>query len=261
MKNTFSVTRQIGIAAIAGTLIFGLSACGGSETSEPLANQKPISSQKEDVAKEDTTGLVSNGTENDGAGEYTRVTFGEDAKIFKLDESLLTPEVTSLYSTDELTEALKSAATFTLEEGLDSIILSADRTNEWVENNSLKITPKYRSQVAEAMTVKSGPGAAGALVNTFMTGGRETGEYTMMLDGGPRISDLVMENAKISLTAEGDPLFEFAGTVSRRVTLNSGEAATEKVPFRASYSVARVSPESPWLISGWRNMFLPAEIS
>lgn len=257
MRRTAS--RKYAIRTVPSAFVLALTisvaACSGSGD-EPLVEKTPVSTvdptPSVTVGYDLPEGLRINGKDNDGAGEYSRVSLAEGSPVYTYNAAVVQPDAAATYSEAEITEAQRVAANFAVEEGVDSILVDADRTGEWYEQNAGKFTDERAVAVQEVMSQREAGSTLGGLVDNDVNGGRTA--YDIVTDGGPRISALNMEKSNVFLVENGDVAIEFEGSVTRRAVNSSGEVGEEEMNFTQTYSLHNQG-NGQWLISGWKNLY------
>lgn len=261
-KNTMAETaRRYSHKAVAiGTAsVFALSAaaCSGGggameNTPAPTVNPSPSVTQSYEVP----AGLEIASKDNDGAGEYSRVSLPDDSPVYAYNAGVVQPDVASLFSEQDISEAQRAAADFAVEEGVDSILVDSNRTDEWYEQNASKFTEAGAADVQVALTQREKGSTLSGLVDNDVNGGRT--DYDIVTDGGPRISAMNIDNSNVFMAPNGDLAVEFQGSVTRRAVAPTGETGTEVMNFTQTYSLQK-GADGQWLISGWNNSFKYAE--
>ena len=195
-------------------------------------------------------------TDDDGDGEYARVSLPDDSPVYDYDPSVVQPDVLSAgFTEQDITEAQRVAADFAVEEGLDSILVASDRTDEWYEQNADKFSPANLPYVQEALADRTPGKTLGGLVDNDVNNGRDTeGGYRLVSDGGPRISRLDIQNSGVLLSPSGNLAFEFTGRAHRPGVNSAGEQGEEVLGFTLTYSFEQIG--GAWLIDGWNNTFV-----
>ena len=227
-----------------------IAACSGSggealvETSPAPAVEASASATQ---SYEVPAGLEMAGKDNDGEGEYSRVSLAEGSPLYTYDPAVVSPEIASAFSSQDIVEAQRIAADFAVEEGVDSILVDSSRVDEWYAQNASKFDETSISDVEEALTVRESGQVLNGLVANDVLGGRG---YDLATDGGPRISALNIAISSVFSAPNGDLAFEFTGSATRRA-LGQGD---EVMDFKQAYALVKGN-DGQWRISGWNNTF------
>lgn len=213
------------------------------------------------------TGVVER-DEPDGV-PYARVTLADDHPALTLDPALVAQEVLDAgYDLDDLQEMLRVAARYAVEEGLDSIVVDADRRQEWLEANRHWFDPVIHEDVEEAVATRDDGAVMNGLVDNDAADLRETSGYDLAYPAGaPRITRLVLEVDAVGIAPSGNPAAWFRGYLERPAVPLSDEAVAayeatggadggdpvELLCFTQAYGL--VERDGQWLINGWSNEF------
>lgn len=229
-----------------------LAACGASATEQPpTAHETTATAEPSPTTPEVAlpAGLVLSGVvENDGDGDYARVTLTDDSPLLTYDPALVEPDVLESFAQADVEEAQRIAARFTVEEGLDSILVASDRVEDWRAANGDKFDPEW-VDLDETLAARDQGAVLGALVDNDVADRRE---YDLALDGGPRISDFEAALTQVFVAPNGDLAFAFEGELKRPAISPEGEPFEEVMEFTETWALYR-SDDGRWLITGWDN--------
>lgn len=262
-KNTMAETarrysRKAVAIGTASVFAFTAAACSGGGGSlgngTPSASPSPTSSYSQEYTVPDglqLTGVV----ENDGEGEYSRVTLAEDASVLTVNPSNIDPAASEKFSQEDIDEANRQIARFAVEEGLDSILVDSSRTDEWWEANKDNYDPEYHADVESSLAMREQGAVIGGLVDNDVADLRENSNYDLKLDGGPRISSLDISSPQVFVAPNGDLAFKYTGTVKRPAVDTEGKEGVELLNFEQNYGV-RKGEDGKWRITGWSNSFM-----
>lgn len=269
--------RVLAAAAVVALLAAGCTATpdpapGAEDSATPSASSTSTPSQSQPPLPDGLTlsGVIEQ-DEPDGV-PYARVTLADDHPALTVDPDLVSGDLLDAgYTTDQLQQMLQVAARYAVEEGLDSIVVDSDRTQEWLDANRGMFDPSYHAELEASVAMREEGAVMGGLVDNDAADVRESSfgydlEYPA---GGPRISDFVFEVVEQYLHEVDLPALTFRGYATRSVVLRTEDAVAEfedSVAGRGSDAVpvelvcftqtyGMTEHEGQWLISGWHNSF------
>lgn len=158
-------------ATLALSSLLAITACGGTQTapdtvptsdapstSAPSATPTLENGAKPGgpVAKDGTPltgthGLKVKGPAENEHGQYLQITISDDDPALKYDPNIVTPQISSKFTAEEITDAQKFAMTFFVEEGLDSTLNNGSNYEEWMQRELDKFVPRVQPEIKNAL--------------------------------------------------------------------------------------------------------------
>lgn len=158
---TFKKFRRTFTALGISSAILLTSACGmgGDNNNTPSPSPSVSVSQSATPTPTTTTPVSKDGIVaksktpvNNGQGEYLSSTLQESDPVLKLDESKVSAAAKANYSTADLEEANKVAATMIAEDYIDSIANgNSQNVDAWWEKNKDRFDPAYQSVMKQTL--------------------------------------------------------------------------------------------------------------
>lgn len=171
MKTTKSLTWKSLASALVLGAVLTVTACGGAETTgpgtapaveTPTASATPTPTLENGakpggpVAKDGTPltgthGLKVKGPAENEHGQYLQITISDDDPALKYDPNIVTPQISSKFTAEEIADAQKFAMTFFVEEGLDSTLNNGSNYEEWMQRELDNFVPRLQPEIKNAL--------------------------------------------------------------------------------------------------------------
>lgn len=256
-----SASASYRVAVLTVLVAVSLAGCGGTEAVAPNDVRTAATSgaagssagvpQRTDVAGADVgvPGLVALRQVELSNGSYTQVTLADDSPALAFDATMVQPDVRDSFSAEDLSALNAKAARFLAEEGFDSAIADnadVERQLAWLKENSDRFTSACLS---ELRTLASQEENMGAVISSYTQ--RQRPSYSMIADGGARVTDLEITPIQIYANdTDGVLIYQAEGIITRKTDASTGDGI-EIMSVDAHY--AFVMQDGQWKLSGWEN--------
>lgn len=200
-------------------------------------------------------------------GEYLPIQLDEDSPLLKYDESVVDDIALQHYSPDEIEEAQGVAATFVVNEGIDSALVydySEENAQEWWDNNKDSFNPSQQEAFYDSLMDDQNRNAVidNNAGDMFRGGSQGEGSWTrgfpIYEPGTQRTGNVSMDLTNVTTNSTGDYLyFTFEGETSRQVY--DPRVEDQKTPLIENtdyeFSVLYMPMNNGWKLSGTDNKF------